>query len=81
MQENLRSHFVTASWGGRRSLPFAFTELGVAMLSSVLTSKEAVEVNKQILRAFSAMRRFLISNAQVFQRLDNLDHVQKYVFQ
>ena len=70
----LRSQNVTASWGGRRSLPFAFTELGVAMLSSVLTSKEAVEVNKQILRAFSAMRRFLISNAQVFQRLDNLEY-------
>ena len=70
----LRSQNVTASWGGRRSLPFAFTELGVAMLSSVLTSKEAIEVNKQIMRAFSAMRRFLLSNAQVFQRLDNLEY-------
>lgn len=70
----LRSQNVTASWGGRRSLPFAFTELGVAMLSSVLTSKEAIEVNKQIMRAFSAMRRFLVSNAQVFQRLENLEY-------
>ena len=55
-------------------MPFAFTELGVAMLSSVLTSKEAVEVNKMIMRAFSSMRRFLVSNAQVFQRLDNLEY-------
>ena len=70
----LRSQFATASWGGRRSLPFAFTELGVAMLSSVLTSKEAIEVNKQIMRAFSAMRRFLVSNAQIFQRLENLEY-------
>lgn len=70
----LRSQNATASWGGRRSLPFAFTELGVAMLSSVLTSKEAIEVNKQIMRAFSAMRRFLVSNAQVFQRLENLEY-------
>ena len=65
---------MTASWGGRRTLPFAFTELGVAMLSSVLTSAEAIEVNKRIMRAFSAMRRFLVSNAQVFQRLDNLEY-------
>lgn len=70
----LRSQNVTASWGGRRSSPFAFTELSVAMLSSVLTSKEAIEVNKKIMRAFSAMRRFLVSNAQVFQRLDNLEY-------
>ena len=70
----LKSQFAISSWGGRRSLPFAFTELGVAMLSSVLTSKEAIEVNKKIMRAFSAMRRFLVSNAQVFQRLDNLEY-------
>ena len=70
----LKSQNAISSWGGRRSLPFAFTELGVAMLSSVLTSKEAVEVNKMIMRAFSSMRRFLVSNAQVFQRLDNLEY-------
>lgn len=71
---NLKSQNAIASWGGRRTMPFVFTELGVAMLSSVLTSKEAIEVNKQIMRAFSAMRRFLVSNAQVFQRLDNLEY-------
>ena len=70
----LKSQIAISSWGGRRKLPFAFTELGVAMLSSILTSKEAIEVNKQIMRAFSGMRRFLVSNAQVFQRLDNLEY-------
>ena len=70
----LKSQNATSSWGGRRSFPFAFTELGVAMLSSVLTSKEAIEVNVQIMRAFSAMRRFLVANSQVFQRLDNLEY-------
>ena len=70
----LKSQNAISSWGGRRKLPIAFTELGVAMLSSVLTSKEAVEVNKMIMRAFSSMRRFLVSNAQVFQRLDNLEY-------
>lgn len=57
--ENLRSQFVTSSsgWGGRRSLPFAFTEHGVAMLSSVLRSEHAVAVNIEIVRAFIAMRR------------------------
>ena len=70
----LKSQNATSSWGGRRTLPFAFTELGVAMLSSILTSKKAIEVNKQIMRTFSAMRRFLVSNAQVFQRLENLEY-------
>lgn len=55
------------------ALPFAFTEQGVAMLSSVLKSETAVEVNIKIMRAFVAMRRFLVSNAQIFQRLDSLE--------
>ena len=70
----LKSQNAISSWGGRRTMPFVFTELGVAMLSSILTSKEAIEVNKQIMRAFSTMRRFLVSNAQVFQRLENLEY-------
>ena len=72
----LKSQNATSSWGGRRSLPFAFTELGVAMLSSVLTSDYAIQVNIQIMRAFLAMRRFLASNANVFQRLENLEYKQ-----
>ncbi|MBI4745941.1 MAG: ORF6N domain-containing protein [Deltaproteobacteria bacterium] len=55
------------------SLPYVFTEQGVATISAVLTSERAIEVNIQIMRAFVAMRRFLLSNAQVFQRLDTLE--------
>lgn len=57
--ENLKSHFVTSSWGGVRKMPYAFTELGVAMLSSVLTSKIAVQVNMGIMRAFVSVRQAL----------------------
>ena len=70
----LKSHFATSSWGGRRKLPFAFTELGVSMLSSVLTSKRAIEANIMIMRAFATMRRFLVANSQVFQRLDRIEY-------
>ncbi|MGK5091899.1 ORF6N domain-containing protein [Deltaproteobacteria bacterium TL4] len=52
------------------SLPYVFTEQGVATISTVLTSERAIEVNIQIMRAFVAMRRFLASNAEIFQRLD-----------
>jgi len=71
--ENLRSQFVTSSWGGRRYLPYAFTEQGVAMLSAVLRSETAIRVSIQIMNAFVAMRRFLQTNAQIFQRLDSLE--------
>ena len=71
--ENLRSQIVTSSWGGRRTLPYAFTEQGVAMLSAVLKSETAVKMSIQIINAFVAMRRFLSLNAQVFQRIDNLE--------
>ena len=55
--ENLMSQFVTSRWGGTRKLPYAFTELGVAMLSSVLRSKTAIEINRGIMRAFVEFRR------------------------
>jgi len=58
------------------SLPFVFTEQGVATISSVLTSERAIEVNIQIMRAFVAMRRFIASNAKVFQRLDMMERKQ-----
>lgn len=73
---SLRSHFAILEKGRgqhRKYLPYAFTEQGVAMLSTVLRSKTAVEMSIQIINAFVAMRRFLLSNAQVFQRLDNLE--------
>ncbi len=72
--QNLMSQFATSSWGGTRKQPYAFTENGVAMLSSVLRSKTAIEVNIRIIRAFSAMRGFMMSNARVFQRLETLEH-------
>ncbi len=56
--------------------PFAFTEQGVANLSSILNSDIAIDVNIKIMRAFVVMRRFIISNAQVFQRLDTLEMKQ-----
>ncbi len=62
--------------GGIRYLPFAFTENGVAMLSSVLKSDTAIEVNIRIMRAFTAMRSFLTNNAHVFQRLETVEHHQ-----
>ena len=71
---SLRSQFVTSNQrGGRRYLPYAFSEQGVAMLSAVLRSDEAVEISIQIIKAFVGMRRFFATNAQVFQRLDKLE--------
>lgn len=70
----LRSQVVTSrSWGGRRHLPFAFTEQGVAMLSSVLRSPRAVQVNIEIMRAFVRLRRMLHENADLARRLDALE--------
>ncbi len=74
--DNLMSQNATSSWGGTRKLPYAFTEQGIAMLSSVLKSKTAVEVNIRIMRAFIAMRRFLAGNSQLFQRLETIEYHQ-----
>lgn len=65
--------------GGTRYMPFAFTEQGIAMLSSVLRSETAIEVNIRIMRAFTSMRSFLMSNAHVFQRLEAVEHHQLLV--
>lgn len=75
--ESLRSQFATSNKrGGLRYHPFAFTETGVAMLSSVLNSEQAIQVNLQIMRAFVSMRRFMMANAQVFQRIEVLEFKQ-----
>ena len=74
--DNLMSQNVTSSWGGTRKLPYAFTEQGIAMLSSVLKSQTAVKVNIHIMRAFIAMRRFIATNAQLFQRLEKIENHQ-----
>ena len=72
---NSRSQFVTLKQGHNiKYLPYAFTENGVAMLSSVLRSKTAIEVNIRIMRAFTAMRSFLMSNAHIFQRLETVEY-------
>ena len=71
-----RSQIVTSSHGGVRYLPYAFTENGIAMLSSVLRSPIAIQVNIRIMRAFTAMRQFIASNAQIFQRLDVMEQNQ-----
>ncbi len=72
--ENLKSQFVTSSWGGlRRALPYAFTEQGVAMLSSVLNSKRAVKVNIAIMRAFVKLREALETNRELAQKFSELE--------
>src|SRR5438874_1846933 len=71
----LRFHFETSKSrrGGRRYLPYVFTEQGVAMLSSVLNSERAVLVNVEIMRAFVKLRQMLASNAELSRRLDELE--------
>ena len=77
--ENLRSQFVTSSWGGRRYLPYAFTEQGVAMLSSVLNSKRAIQVNIGIMRVFVNIRKLVSTNKGILNRLNQLeDRVQSH---
>ena len=76
--ENLRSQFVISSdgHGGRRYLPYAFTEQGVSMLSAVLHSNTAVEVSIKIIDAFVQMRHFIKSNAEFFSRLESVEKRQ-----
>jgi hypothetical protein len=70
---NLKSQFVTSSWGGSRKPPYAFTEQGVAMLSSVLRSPRAIAVNIEIMRAFVRLRRMVVEHADLAARLDRLE--------
>jgi len=72
--DNLRFHFGTSSdWGGRRYPPYAFTEQGVAMLSSVLRSQRAIQVNIEIMRAFIRLRKMLASHVELARKLDALE--------
>ena len=72
--QNLKSQFVISSWGGlRRAVPYAFTEQGVAMLSSVLRSKRAVRVNVEIIRAFVRLRRLLMTHEELARKLAALE--------
>jgi len=85
--EILISQIVTSSWGGTRKMPFAFTEYGVAMLSSVLRSKRAIEVNIQIMIVFARTREMLIDSLmikldieEIKKRLHNQDQNLELVF-
>ena len=74
---SLRSQFATSNKrGGTRYMPYAFTESGIAMLSSVLHSDVAIEVNIRIMRAFTAMRHIMSASAQVLQRLSTIEYHQ-----
>ena len=69
---DLRSQIATSSWGGRRYQPFAFTELGVAMLSSVLRSNTAILVNRAIMKAFVAMRSYIATTTTLTAELSEI---------
>ncbi len=71
--DNLKSQIATSSWGGRRKLPYAFTEQGVAMLSGVLHSERAIKVNIHIMRVFSQMREILASHKELLNKLEELE--------
>ena len=66
---NLTSHFVISRWGGQRYKPFAFTEQGIAMLSSVLKSKTAIQINISIMRAFVMIRQFALTYQELNEKL------------
>jgi len=70
---NLRSQFGTSNWGGVRYAPMAFTEQGVAMLSSVLSSERAIMVNIQIIRIFTKMRELLSTHKEILLKLEQLE--------
>ncbi|MBU3933892.1 MAG: ORF6N domain-containing protein [Candidatus Omnitrophica bacterium] len=78
---NLRSQFVTSSWGGRRYLPYTFTEQGVAMLSSVLNSERAIKVNIQIMRAFVNLRRIALTHVGLKRKIESMEKKYDVQFQ
>ncbi len=70
---NLISHFAISRWGGARKPPYAFTELGIAMLSSVLNSEKAIEVNLQIMRIFVKLRDLILTHKELAQKIQELE--------
>ncbi len=77
----LRCQIGTSSWGGVRYAPMAFTEQGVAMLSSILKSKRAVQVNIQIMRVFTRLRQMLLDNEDIRKELEELKQLTEHRFQ
>ena len=86
--KNLRFQFGTSSWGGGRYLPFVFTEHGILMLSSVLNSQRAIQVNIQIMRTFTKLRELMIAHKDLARKIEDLErkfqdkfkeHDQKFI--
>ncbi len=73
LKKNLKYQIGTSSWGGKRKPSYVFTEQGVAMLSSVLKSKRAVQVNIQIMRTFTQIRKMLVSHKDLREKLENME--------
>lgn len=71
--ENLKSQNATSSWGGRRKKPFAFTEHGVLMLSSVLNSDRAIQVNIQIMRIYAKLREMILTHKDILLKLEQME--------
>lgn len=71
--ENLRSQIVTSNWGGRRYLPLAFTEHGIAQLSVVLNSKRAIQVNIQIIKSFIKLRQMALKYKDIWQKIEEME--------
>lgn len=71
--ENMRSHFATSKWGGRRYLPFVFTEYGAIMLANILNSPGAVHASIQVVRAFVKLRELLSTNKEFAVKLKELE--------
>ena len=76
LKRNLKSQIVTSSWGGIRKLSLVFTEQGVAMLSSVLKSDRAIQVNIQIMRTFTHLREILSTHKDLREKVEKME--QKY---
>ncbi len=71
--ENLKSQIVTSSWGGSRKPPLAFTEQGVAMLSSVLNSETAIEVNIRVIRVFTRIREAILTHKDILLKVEQME--------
>lgn len=74
--ENLKSQIATSSWGGRRTLPYVFTEQGVAMLSSVLNSSQAIQVNISIIRIFVKIREWALNYSELQEKIQALQDAE-----
>lgn len=71
--DNLKSQNATSSWGGRRTIPFVFTEHGVLMLSSVLNSERAIEVNIKIMRVYTEIKEMLLTHKDLLLKMEEME--------